>query len=263
MNLALGTCQASYQLTQGHELAKLLNPSYFTLNETDNKFLTALSKIFTDVGKKVTVTQSGVSGTPVTSPQPSGFRKEGPALVMRWRRDIRGQGRLACQLVPKKGDANVRVSFVDRATHKYRQALYVVDTGHGLRVFDVGNIWKVERGDGIGKMAGGGYSAANYEYVIPRTRVYNWTELQLGSKFGIPSNGILGILCNILRMQGGFPRNDTFYLGGSSGQNDGDDLFTWTPGEAAIGSSYFPPGNEDPSYNEAKREWYTVKEWQN
>ncbi|GFF50211.1 hypothetical protein IFM51744_07278 [Aspergillus udagawae] len=162
----------------------------------------------------------------------------------------------------KKGDANVRVSFVDRATHKYRHVmlvepsaadnssntLYVVDTSHGLRVFNVGNIWKVERDDGIGKMAGGGYSAANYEYVLPRTRVYNLTGVQLGSKFGIPrpmtlyllsdrldgSNGILGILCNILRMQGGFSRNDTFYLGGSSGQNNGDDLFTWTPGEAAI-----------------------------
>jgi hypothetical protein len=25
----------------------------------------------------------------------------------------------------------------------------------------------------------------------------------------------------------------------------------------------FPPGNEDLSYSEAKREWYTVREWQN
>lgn len=66
---------------------------------------------------------------------------------------------------------------------------------------------------------------------------------------------------DILRMQGGFSRNDTFYLGRSNGQKNGGDLFTWSPGEAATGSSYFPPGNEDLSYNEAKKEWYTVTEW--
>ncbi|GIK07158.1 hypothetical protein Aspvir_002813 [Aspergillus viridinutans] len=49
-------------------------------------------------------------------------------------------------------------------------ALYVVDISHGLRVFDRDNVRKVESGDGIGKMARGEYSAANYAYVLPQTR---------------------------------------------------------------------------------------------
>ncbi|KAH2332494.1 hypothetical protein KXW87_000601 [Aspergillus fumigatus] len=40
-------------------------------------------------------------------------------------------------------------------------ALYVVDTDHGLRVFDMDNIWKVESGD---------------------ESVYNWAELRPDSK---------------------------------------------------------------------------------
>ncbi|GAQ11761.1 hypothetical protein ALT_9082 [Aspergillus lentulus] len=337
---------------------KVLNPSYFTLNETDNRFLPALSKIFTDVGKKVTVTQvladanrdlqKGTAAFPMserwlwnsgdestTKWIPQGMTSSGDALAVG---TYEGKDVWLASWYQKEGDANVRVSFVDRATHKYRHvmlvepsaadnfksvpihaggiawygnALYVVDTDHGLRVFDMDNIWKVESGDGIGKMAGGGYSAANYAYVLPQTRVYNWTELQPDSKFrhswvaldrlDSPDTLLIGeyqtddtstpirlvkypldyttrrlrktgstvataswaYCVNILRMQGGFSRNDTFYLGRSNGENNGGDLFTWTPGEAAVGSSYFPPGNEDLSYNEAKKEWYSVTEWQN
>jgi hypothetical protein len=196
---------------------KVLNPSYFTLNETDNKFLPALSKIFTDAGKKVTVTQvladanrdlqKGTVAFPMserwlwnsgdestTKWIPQGMTSSGDALAVGTYED---KDVWLASWYQKEGDANVRVSFVDRATHKYRHvmlvepsaadnfksvpihaggiawygnALYVVDTDHGLRVFDMDNIWKVESGDGIGKMAGGGYSAANYAYVLPQTR---------------------------------------------------------------------------------------------
>jgi hypothetical protein len=89
-----------------------------------------------------------------------------------------------------------RISFVDRATHKYRHvmlvepsaddnfkevpvhaggivwygdALYVVDTDNGLRVFNVSNIWAVGAGDGVGKdTTTGKYSANNYAYVLPQ-----------------------------------------------------------------------------------------------
>jgi hypothetical protein len=94
-------------------------------------------------------------------------------------------------------DKSVRISFVDRSNNKYRNALlvyphaaddfrevpvhaggimwygntlWVVDTSNGIRVFDMGNIWQVESGDGVGKKAGGGYSAAGYKYVIPQIR---------------------------------------------------------------------------------------------
>lgn len=39
---------------------------------------------------------------------------------------------------------------------------YIVDTDKGFRVFGLTQIWKVETGDGIGRKAGGGFSAANY-----------------------------------------------------------------------------------------------------
>ena len=94
-------------------------------------------------------------------------------------------------------DKSVRISFVDRASKKYRNALlvypeaddnfrevpvhaggivwygdtlWVVDTKNGIRVFDLSNIWHVGSGDGVGKKADGGYSAAGYKYVIPQIR---------------------------------------------------------------------------------------------
>jgi hypothetical protein len=51
----------------------------------------------------------------------------------------------------------------------YGDALYVVDTDNGLRVFNVSNIWAVGAGDGVGKDATTGkYSANNYAYVLPQ-----------------------------------------------------------------------------------------------
>ena len=52
----------------------------------------------------------------------------------------------------------------------YGDTLWVVDTTKGLRVFDLNNIWQVETGDGVGKMANGEFSAQNYRYVIPQIR---------------------------------------------------------------------------------------------
>lgn len=102
----------------------------------------------------------------------------------------------------RKDNKSVRVTFVDRKTDKYRHALlvephadddfravdvhaggivwygetlWVVDTHRGIRVFDMDNIWRVDDGDGVGKKAGGGYSAQNYKYVIPQMREYLWT----------------------------------------------------------------------------------------
>ena len=51
----------------------------------------------------------------------------------------------------------------------YGEWLYVVDTSHGIRVFDLGQIWQVEDGDDVGKK-GGKYSAAGYLYVLPQIR---------------------------------------------------------------------------------------------
>jgi hypothetical protein len=93
---------------------------------------------------------------------------------------------------------SVRVSFVDRKTHKYRHVmlvyptanddfksitihaggimwygnvLYVVDTKNGIRAFDLDNIWEVEIADGFGKTKDGkGYSADGYRYVLPQIR---------------------------------------------------------------------------------------------
>lgn len=99
-------------------------------------------------------------------------------------------------------DKSVRVTFVDRSNDKYRHVLlvephaadnfrevpihaggimwygntlWVVDTWNGIRVFDLDNIWQVESGDGVGKKAGGGYSAAGYKYVLPQIRSYKWS----------------------------------------------------------------------------------------
>lgn len=97
----------------------------------------------------------------------------------------------------RSDDKSVRVTFVNKASGSYRHALlvnpvagdtfvevpvhaggvmwygntlWVVDTTHGIRVFDLSNIWQVESGDGVGKKTGGGYSAASYKYVIPQIR---------------------------------------------------------------------------------------------
>jgi hypothetical protein len=96
----------------------------------------------------------------------------------------------------------VRISFVNKATKKYRHALlvypaaddnfsavgvhaggimwygdtlWVVDTSNGIRVFDMSNIWKVGSGDKVGKISAGKYSAAGYKYVIPQIRYVHMT----------------------------------------------------------------------------------------
>lgn len=96
---------------------------------------------------------------------------------------------------------SARVTFVDRSNDKYRHVLlvypnatddfravpvhaggivwygntlWVADTKNGIRVFDLSNVWQVDSGDGVGKKAGGGYSAAGYKYVIPQIMWYEW-----------------------------------------------------------------------------------------
>lgn len=104
---------------------------------------------------------------------------------------------------------SARVSFVDRDSKKYRHALlvypdadddfkevpvhaggiawygdslWVADTHRGLRVFDLGNIWEVEPGDAVGKSSPvGGFSAANYRYVVPQKRWYEWAGAGAGT----------------------------------------------------------------------------------
>ncbi|KAL2018187.1 hypothetical protein VTK56DRAFT_1160 [Thermocarpiscus australiensis] len=100
-------------------------------------------------------------------------------------------------------DKSVRVTFVDRSNDKYRHVLlvypdaadnfkevpvhaggimwygntlWVVDTTHGIRVFDMNYIWQVGSGDGVGKTSSGGYSAAGYKYVLPQIRWYKWSS---------------------------------------------------------------------------------------
>ncbi|KAL2020561.1 hypothetical protein VTK56DRAFT_8149 [Thermocarpiscus australiensis] len=98
----------------------------------------------------------------------------------------------------------VRVTFVNRDDNTYRHALlvepdgtdsfknvpchaggivwygatlWVVDSAKSsIRVFDMDNIWQVGAGNGVGKTASGGYSAADYKYVIPQLRSYKWVS---------------------------------------------------------------------------------------
>ncbi|KAK0620629.1 hypothetical protein B0T14DRAFT_431655 [Immersiella caudata] len=99
-------------------------------------------------------------------------------------------------------DKSVRVSFVNRKDNTYRHALlvyphmeddftevpihaggvvwygdtlWVVDTRRGVRVFDLGNVWEVDVGGGIGKVGEGRYEAREYRFVVPQVRWYKWT----------------------------------------------------------------------------------------
>ncbi|KAH6987220.1 hypothetical protein EDB80DRAFT_178781 [Ilyonectria destructans] len=59
----------------------------------------------------------------------------------------------------------------------YGATLWVLDSAKSsIRVFDMSNIWQVGSGDGVGGTPSGGYSAANYKYVIPQLRSYKWTS---------------------------------------------------------------------------------------
>ncbi|KAL9599246.1 MAG: hypothetical protein Q9219_003948 [cf. Caloplaca sp. 3 TL-2023] len=50
--------------------------------------------------------------------------------------------------------------------------LYVADTDHGVRLFDVDHIYKVKDGDGAGRQSDGSYHAYGYKYVLPQVRRY-------------------------------------------------------------------------------------------
>ncbi len=57
----------------------------------------------------------------------------------------------------------------------YGDYLYVVDTAHGLRVFDLRQLWPVDPSDGstIGRGSDGHYYAAGYSYVAPQIGAYS------------------------------------------------------------------------------------------
>ncbi|KAI9375548.1 hypothetical protein BJX61DRAFT_118084 [Aspergillus egyptiacus] len=66
---------------------------------------------------------------------------------------------------------------------------------------------------------------------------------------------------DFLRMQGAFSRDGEIVVSRSNGASQGGDLFVWSPGSAAESNAgWFPPGNEDLSYNAVRGEWYTVTE---
>lgn len=195
---------------------KKLDPSYFTLKESNNAYLSDLAQVM--AASRVTVSEvldsanrdlvtGPVPGNPdemwlwnegdyeTTKWIPQGMSSSGDALAVG---TYEGRDVWLVSWYQDEGDANVRVSFIDRATHKYRHvllvepnakdnftsvpihaggiawygnALYVVDTSKGLRVFDMDNLWEVAIADGVGKNdAAGGYSANSYRYVLPQIR---------------------------------------------------------------------------------------------
>ncbi|PKX93389.1 uncharacterized protein P174DRAFT_422391 [Aspergillus novofumigatus IBT 16806] len=200
-----------------------LTASAFTLQQTnDNSHLASLSHIFSSAGKNVSIphvldsaNRDLVKGKPPvgTSPVEAWKWNSGDMATTKWvpqgissSADASASGKWDGRemwLVSwhRDDDKSVRVSFVDRKTHKYRHVLlveptaddnfaavpvhaggiawygewlYVVDTSHGVRVFDLSKIWQVEDGDDVGKK-GGKYSAAGYLYVLPQIRSYKWT----------------------------------------------------------------------------------------
>ncbi|KAJ5433466.1 uncharacterized protein N7458_012622 [Penicillium daleae] len=207
----------------------VINAKDFTLQESaDSSHLAALAKHFESTGKNVSVTavlnsgnrdlNKGHPSVGTGSPSEAWAWNSGDYKTTKWTpqgitssADALGTGKWndhEAWIVSwyQKGDS-VRVSFVDRKTHKYRHVLlvypsadddfksiaihaggimwygnllYVVDTNNGIRAFDLDNIWEVEIADGVGKMKDGkGYSADGYQYVLPQVRWYKWTP---GSK---------------------------------------------------------------------------------
>lgn len=69
---------------------------------------------------------------------------------------------------------------------------------------------------------------------------------------------------DILRMQGGVSYGGTFYLSRSNGRDPhAGDLFTWEEGKTAKKfGGWFMAGNEDLSFSEKRREYYTVTEYE-
>jgi hypothetical protein len=202
------------------------SPSPYKLTiSADSAALATLSEIFASAGKNVSVSDvldssnraltsskppigngkptvhlawnSGDANTPKWLPQgitssadadPSGKWEGREAWIVSWHQD---------------DDSNARVSFVDRATGKYRhvylvrpdgesfgpvgvhaggivwyqQWLYVVDTSVGVRVFDLENLWEVSIGEGLGKQSDGSYVAENYRYVLPQIQCVSFPPL--------------------------------------------------------------------------------------
>ncbi|KAL8797301.1 MAG: hypothetical protein Q9195_000455 [Heterodermia aff. obscurata] len=54
----------------------------------------------------------------------------------------------------------------------YGNLLYVQDTDHGARLFDVEHMYEVKDGDGVGRQKDGSYHAYGYKYVLPQVRRY-------------------------------------------------------------------------------------------
>lgn len=197
-----------------------LDTSLFTLQHTTNKHLPALHDVFASKDKNVSVSavlassnRALVKSKPPYGTGPLTFSyawNKGDAATTKWTpqgitssADASESGKyedkesLLVSWYSDEGDGNARISFVDRASGKYRHALlvepvanedfvsmgklhaggitwvgdqlYVVDTWGGVRVFDLSKIWEVEIGNDIGKGKGGKYTAAGYRYVVPQT----------------------------------------------------------------------------------------------
>ncbi|KAJ7600536.1 hypothetical protein C8J56DRAFT_11307 [Mycena floridula] len=85
-------------------------------------------------------------------------------------------------LVTPFADADGNPSFRAVPVHGggimwYGNNLYVVDTNHGIRVFDLDHIYQVSIGDGIGRISSTVYQAYNYKYVVPQSRTYTAATL--------------------------------------------------------------------------------------
>ncbi|CAG7937939.1 unnamed protein product [Penicillium nalgiovense] len=197
----------------------------FTLKESaDNAHLPVLAKYFKSKGKIASVTAVLESGNRALSKGSPSVGNGSPAEAWAWNSGDDNTKKWVPQGITSSADAfgkgtwndheawivswyqkgeSVRLSFVDRKTHKYRHVmlvyptadddfkpisihaggimwygnvLYVVDTKNGIRAFDLDNIWEVEIADGVGKTKDGkGYSADQYRYVLPQIRYYKWT----------------------------------------------------------------------------------------
>lgn len=208
-----------------------INAKDFTLHESaDNPHLPALAKHFQDAGKNVSVTgvlkSANRALVKASPPVGKGSTTEtwkwnaGDFKTKKWMpqgitssADALGSGkwndREAWIVSWYEDGKNVRLSFVDRATHEYRHVLlvyptadddfksitihaggimwygnilYVVDTTNGIRAFDLDNIWEVETADGVGKMKNGkGFSADGYRYVLPQTRYASSSTVYRGT----------------------------------------------------------------------------------
>jgi hypothetical protein len=77
-------------------------------------------------------------------------------------------------LLVEPKDTPAGPSFTDVPIHVggiswYGDYLYVADTNHGIRVFDMSRIWETDTsGTGIGLQADGSYQAHGYRYVLPQ-----------------------------------------------------------------------------------------------